>query len=147
MPIIAVNKYAKFSYDLLENFEAGIVLSGQETKSVKMGQINLKGSYVSVKNGEIYLINAHISPYKHAGKLPDYDPVSPRKLLLRKKEIRYLIGKIQEKGLTLVPIKVYTEHNRVKLEIALAKGKKLIDKRETIKKREQDRNIRRMLKE
>lgn len=146
MPTLAINKRAKYDYNILQTFEAGLVLTGQEVKSVKLGHLSLKGAYVSVKKGELYLINAHISPYKYAGSLPDYEPTQHRKLLLKKQEIKHLIGKIKEKGLTLVPIKVYTKHNRIKLEFGVGQGKKLIDKRETIKKREEKRKMDRMMK-
>lgn len=146
MPILAKNKKALFNYEILEKLEAGIVLSGQEVKSVKNGHINLKGSYVTVQDEEAWLVNVHISPYKMAGPMTDYDPVRSRKLLLHKKEIRRILGKLSEKGLTLVPIKVYTKQGRIKVEIGIAKGKKKEDKRESIKKREQEREMRRMMK-
>ncbi len=143
---LAQNKKALFDYEILEKFEAGLVLTGAETKAVKDGQISLKGSYVNFHNGEAYLLNAHISAYKPAGKLANYDPTHSRRLLLNKKEIRYLQGKIQEKGLTVVPLSVYTKHRFVKVEIAVGRGKQKYDKRETIKKRDLDREIKRALK-
>ena len=151
MPILAVNKRAKFDYEILDSYEAGIVLRGNEVKSVKTGHISLKGSYVTVKQGgkqlpEVLLINANIPLYKHASNKEGYDPTRPRKLLLHKKEIERLIGKKQEQGLTLVPLKIYTKHSLVKVEFGVGKGKKKYDKREVIKKREEDRNIRRTLK-
>ncbi|MFH1509417.1 MAG: SsrA-binding protein SmpB [bacterium] len=153
MKILAKNRRAKFDYHLKEFFEAGIVLTGQETKSTKGGNISLKGSYVTLhpvkgKPGymEAFLLNAHISPYKHAGELPDYDPVRTRKLLLKKAEIRKLIGKKQAEGLTIVPTKVYTKRRKIKVEIALARGKKQYDKREGIKQRQDDRAAERELR-
>ncbi len=146
MPVIAKNKKALFDYEILGTFEAGLELTGQEVKSIKTGHISLKGSYVTLKASkkgkkEAYLTNAHISPYKMAGPLPDYEPTRSRKLLLRRKEINSLIGKIQEKGLTLVPIKVYTKRDKIKLEFGLGRGRKKVDKRELIKKREVKRQL------
>ena len=152
MPELASNKKALFDYELLEKFEAGLVLTGQEVKSIKGGHINLKGAFVTIKANsktkrpEAYLTNARVSPYKPAGSLPDYDPERPRRLLLHNKELNHLLGKSQVKGLTIVPIKVYTKHKLIKIEFAIARGKKQHDKRETIKKREVDRQIRRALK-
>lgn len=151
MKILAVNKRANFDYEILEKYEAGIVLLGHEVKSVKTGHISLKGSFATIKRStgrlpEVYLTNAYIPLYKHAGNIKSYDPARPRKLLLKKKEIRYLIGKSKEQGLTLVPTKIYTKHSLIKLEFGVGKGKKKIDKRETIKKRELDRNIRTLTK-
>ena len=148
MPTIAANKKALYDYRVLEKLEAGIVLSGPEVKSVKAGQINLKGSYVTVDSqSQVWLIGAHISTYKPAVSVQtNYHPDQERRLLLRKKEINYLRGKSREKGLTIMPISVYTKGSLIKLEIGIVKGKKLYDKRETIKKREIDRQIRRRLK-
>lgn len=141
MNFITINKRANFDYEIKEKYEAGLVLLGHEVKSVKTGHINLKGSYVTVKQNdkkklpELYLISAHISLYKHAGMIKDYNPTRPRKLLLKKKEIQHLIGKKQEQGLTLVPLKIYTKHGFIKLEFGIGKGKKKVDKREAIKKK------------
>ena len=150
MPTLANNRKASFDYDLLETYEAGVVLLGHEAKSAKAGHINFGGAYVSLRSGqngpELWLLNAHISPYRYAGKLPDYDPVRERKLLLNRKEIAHLLGKTQEKGLTLVPLKMYTKRSFVKLEFALGRGKKKYDKRESIKKREVERQIRTLTK-
>jgi len=150
MPMLAINKKANFDYELLEKYEAGLVLFGHEVKAVRERQISLKGSYISprTKNGktEFYLIGCQISPYKKAGTLPDYNPYRERKLLLNKEEISRLIGKKQVEGLTLVPLKIYTNHSFLKLEFALAKGKKKYDKRETIKKRDVERNLRSLTK-
>lgn len=145
-----VNKNAKFDYEILETFEAGLQLLGHEVKAIKNSQLNLKGAYISIKQQPkpaAYLIGAHISKYQKAGPLPDYDPTRPRKLLLHKKEIKSLIGKLQQKGLTLVPLKVYTKNNFIKLEFGVGRGKKKFDKRQTIKKRETDRQIQRTLKQ
>ena len=143
---LAINKKALYDYEILEKFEAGLVLSGQEVKSVKAGQISLKGAFVTFHNNKAYLTNAHITKYKQAGNMADYDPTQSRELLLHKREIHYLQAKSQEKGLTIVPLSVYTKQRFVKLEIALAKGKKEFDKRETIKKRDSDRELRQILK-
>ena len=138
---LAENKKAFFDYEILEKYEAGLELTGQEVKSAKMGQINLKGSHVTFHNGKAYVLNMHINKYKAAGPLPDYDPTRSRQLLLRKKEIAYLHGKAMEKGLTIVPLQVYTKQRYLKIEIAVARGKKQFDKREAIKKRELKREI------
>lgn len=151
MPTLAYNKRANFDYIITDKYEAGVVLFGHEVKSVKTGHINLKGSYVTLKQTknalpEIYLINAHIPKYEKASTVEDYDPYRSRKLLLKKSEIKKLIGKKQAEGLTLVPIKIYTKQNLLKLEFGLGKGKKKVDKRETIKKRDTDRKIRTLTK-
>lgn len=146
MRILAKNKKAYHNYQILEKFEAGISLLGQEVKSIKSGRINLAGSYVVLKGGEVYLIGANIPPYQPKNAPPDYSPERSRKLLLRKSEIKYLIGKVRQKGLTLVPLRVYTKRERIKLEFGIAKGKRKTDKRELIKKRESEREIRRALK-
>ncbi len=148
MKLIQKNKFAYFDYKILEEFEAGIVLTGAEVKSVKKGQIDLKGSYMTIRNYEPWLINAHISPYRMAaGSQKDYDPTHPRKLLLKKKELSSLIGKEKSQGLTIVPLSVYIIRRLVKIKLGLARGKKKIDKRETIKKREVERRIRRAIRE
>jgi SsrA-binding protein len=152
MPILAVNRRAKFDYEILGKYEAGIILFGHEVKAIKSGHVSLKGSYVTLKRTnktlpEIYLTNAHISLYKYASDVKEYNPDRPRKLLLNKQEINRLVGKKSEQGLTLVPLKIYTKHSLIKLEFALARGKKKYDKREAIKKRESDRKIRTLTKE
>src|SRR6056297_3625645 len=149
--VLARNKKAYFDYEVLEKYEAGLKLLGHEVKSVKSGRVSLKGSFVTLKQTskklpEFYLINAHIPKYQHAGNIKDYDPYRSRKLLLNKKEIERLIGKKQEKGLTLVPLKLYTRHSLVKLEFGLARGKKKVDKREDIKRKDLDRQKRELLK-
>ncbi|MDD5489992.1 MAG: SsrA-binding protein SmpB [Candidatus Moranbacteria bacterium] len=146
MSVLAVNKRASFDYDISEKFEAGLVLRGYEVKSVKTGHISLKGSFVTVKDEELYLTNANIPLYKHAGAIANYDPTAPRKLLLHRAEIRTLIGKSRVEGLTLVPIRVYTKRGLLKLEFGIGKGRKKHDKRSVIQKRESDRKITRALK-
>ena len=146
MPTLATNPQAKFDYHILETHEAGLVLTGQEVKSIKNGRVSLKGSYVTIKNEEAWLINAQISPYQPKNAPSDYEPTRSRKLLLHKKEIKSLIGKTKQKGLTLVPLRVYTKGDLIKLEFGLGKGKKKVDKRETIKKREAQRKIKQALR-
>ena len=146
MRIIGENKKAYFNYKILEKFEAGISLLGQEVKSIKTRGINSAGSYVIVKNNEIYWIGVKIPAYQPKNAPPDYNPERLRKLLLKKSEIKYLIGKSKQKGLTLMPLKVYTKKGKIKIEFGIVKGKKKFDKRELIKKRETDREIERTLK-
>jgi len=146
MSVLAINKRAGFDYFITDKYEAGLVLTGQEVKSVKLGHLSLKESFVTVKGSELFLTNTHISPYKHAGNLTNYSPTRPRKLLVKKSEIRHLIGKIKEKGLTLVPIRVYTKGRLVKLEFGIGKGKKQFDKREDTAKKEARRSMERALK-
>jgi len=146
MKILAENKKARFDYEILEKFEAGMILIGQEVKSIKSGRMSLKGSYVTMKDEEPYLIGANIPPYQPKNASPDYEPEKQRKLLLNKSEIKHLIGKTKEKGLTLVPLKVYTKKGKIKLEFGTAKGRKKTDKRELIKKRETEREMDRELK-
>jgi len=138
---IAANKRAYFNYQILETYEAGIELKGFEVKSIKTGRINLAGSYAVFKNNQVWLINADVPPYQPKNTPSDYDPKRSRRLLLRKTEIKGLIGQIQEKGLTLVPLKVYTKNRKIKIEIGLAKSRKKVDKRELIKKRESKKEI------
>jgi SsrA-binding protein len=142
---IAENRKAYHDYHLLETFEAGVVLLGTEVKAIREGRANLRDSFARVDNGEVYLYNVNISPYSHRGYV-DHEPLRPRKLLLHRNEIRKLIGKTVEKGMTLVPVRMYFKHGRVKVEISLAKGKKEYDKRETIKRRESDRETRAAMK-
>lgn len=146
MKTIIQNKKAYFNYQILERFEAGISLIGQEVKSIKSGRINLAGSYIVLKKEEVFLIGADIPLYQPKNAPPDYNPERSRKLLLKKSEIKYLIGKIEQKGLTLIPLRVYTIKGRIKLEFAVAKGKKKFDKRELVKKREVERIIQRALR-
>ncbi len=146
MTQLAVNKKALFDYEILEKYEAGLVLSGQEVKSVRSGHMSLKGAYVTFHNGEALLTGAHITRYKPAGPLPDYDPERSRKILLKAREVRYLQGKTQEKGLTIIPVSVYTKNHFIKVEIAVGQGRHKYDKREVIKKRDTEREIKRSLK-
>ena len=146
MKKLAENRQAKFDYKILETIEAGIVLKGFETKAAKAGKMNLTGSYARIKGNEVWLINATIQPYQPMNTPKDYDPERTRRLLLTKKEIKHLTGKTKESGLTLVPLRAYIKGRLVKLELGLAKHKKTYDKREVIKKRETDRDIRRALK-
>ncbi|MBU1119366.1 SsrA-binding protein SmpB [Patescibacteria group bacterium] len=144
--IYAKNKRARYDYEILETYEAGLMLTGQEVKSVRDKTVSLKGSFVTLKGNEAYLTNAHISPYKHAGKLKAYDPTRSRKLLLHKHELNSLIGKLKQKGLTLVPLLLYNKNSRIKLSFGLGKGKKKFDKRDSIKKRDVERKIQRMMR-
>jgi SsrA-binding protein len=137
----AVNRIASHNYFLLEKFECGVVLTGTEAKSVRGGLANLKDSYGLVKDGELWLLNAHIGPYEH-GNIHNHAPLRTRKLLMHKEEIRKLIGKTQQKGLTLIPTRMYFQHGKVKVELALAKGKQLWDKRETERRRTADKEAR-----
>lgn len=146
MRALSENKKVYFDYQIREKFEAGLVLIGQEVKSIKSGRVSLAGSYLMIKNEEAYLINLHIPPYQPKNTPSDYQADRPRKLLLKKGEIKYLIGKSKEKSLTLVPLKLYTKRGKIKLEFALAKGRRRIDKKELIKKREIEKNIKRELK-
>lgn len=147
MAVLAKNKRASFDYEILEKWEAGLVLTGPEVKSSKAGQINLKGSYVSVIDEKPLLINCHIASYKPAkGAQKDYHPTRTRKLLLNKQEVKSLIGKAGQKGLTLLPLSIYTKKGFVKIEIGLGRGKKKKDKREALKKKAVDREIRRALR-
>ena len=144
MSTLAINRKARFDYEILEKYQAGVALSGQEVKAVKNGHLSLKGAFVTFHQGRPVLTNAHITKYRFAGDLPDYDPTQPRFLLLKKKEIAYLRGKLHEKGLTIVPLSVYTKNRLIKVEIAVARGKHEYDKRETIKKRDAEREIKRV---
>ena len=143
--IITNNRKARHDYHIIDTFETGIALLGTEVKALRDGKANLKDSYATVKNEEVFLQGVHISPYSH-GNINNHDPIRERKLLLHKKEIRKLIGKTQEKGLTLVPLKMYFKNGKVKVELAIARGKKLYDKRDVISKRESDRELRRIMK-
>ncbi len=142
----AENKKAYFNYRILEKFDAGIALIGQEVKSVKLGRANLAGSYVILKNDEVFLAGCSIPPYQPKNAPQDYNPERSRKLLLTKAEIKYLIGKSRQKGLTLLPLKLYPKGGKIKLEFGIAKGLKKVDKRDLIKKRETQREIDKELK-
>jgi SsrA-binding protein len=144
--IIADNRKAAHDYHLLETFEAGVALLGTEVKSIREGGANLRDSFARVEDGEVWVYNVHISPYRNRG-YSDHDPKRRRKLLLHRHEIRKLIGKTVERGMTLVPVRLYFKDGRVKVAISLAKGKKTHDKRETIRRREADRETRAAIKE
>lgn len=143
--IICQNKKARHDFHIVDTYEAGLVLKGSEVKSCRSARANLKDGYARIKNGEIFLINSHISPYTHANQL-NHDPLRERKLLFHKREIKKLYGKIRERGFSLIPLKMYFKNGKVKVEMAVAKGKRLHDKREDIKRkdfaREVERNFR-----
>ena len=136
--LIAKNPVVRHDYEIIDTFETGIVLTGTEIKSIRQGKVNLKDSYASIHNGEVFVHSMHISPYEH-GNIFNKDPLRDRKLLLNKQEIRKLIGLINQKGYTLVPISIYFQGSFVKLELGIGKGKKLYDKREDLKKKDQER--------
>ena len=143
---IAENRKAFHDFHLMETFEAGLVLLGTEVKAIREGRVNLRDSFARVEDGEVYLYNVNISSYSHRG-YADHEPLRRRKLLLHRDEIRKLIGKTVEKGMTLVPVRMYFKKGRVKVAVSLAKGKKEYDKRETIKRRETDRETRAAVKQ
>jgi SsrA-binding protein len=142
---IAENRKAFHDYHILDTWEAGLVLLGTEVKSIREGRVNLRDSYARIENGEVWLANVNISAYSHRG-YADHEPLRQRKLLMHRDEIRKLIGKTVEKGMTLVPLRMYFKDGRIKVAIGLAKGKKDYDKRETIKRRETDRETRAAIK-
>ena len=142
---IAENRKAFHDYHILETFEAGVALLGTEVKAIREGRVNLRDSFARVENGEVFLYNVNISSYSHRG-YADHEPTRKRKLLLHRQEIRKLIGRTVERGMTLVPVRLYFKKGRVKVAVALAKGKKEYDKRETIKRRETDRETRAAIK-
>lgn len=139
---VATNRRARYEYHILENFECGLVLHGYEVKSIRQGRVNIQDAYGTVREDEAFVENMHVSPYSH-GDLRVIDPLRTRKLLLRRKQIDYLLGKTREKGLTLVPLRLYLKGPHVKLDIGLARGKKLYDKREDIAERDARRDIER----
>ena len=143
---VATNRQARYRYELLDKLETGIVLQGTEVKSLREGSVQIKDGYAQIRDGELWLYNVHIPPYGPASR-ENHDPERPRKLLAHKREIERLIGKIQERGLTLVPTRIYFSGPRAKVEVALARGKDRFDKRDTIKAREQRRDIERALRE
>jgi SsrA-binding protein len=143
--LIADNRKAHHDYHLLETFEAGLALTGTEVKAMREGRANLRDSYCRIDRGEAFLLNAHVGQYSHGGSA-SHDPLRPRKLLLHQQEIRKLLGKTTEKGMTIVPLRMYFKNGRAKLAIALAKGKKTYDKRETIRRREAERETRAAIK-
>lgn len=144
--LIATNRKARHDYIILETLEAGIALQGTEVKSLRAGRANLKDSYATIKDGEVWLFHVHISPYDH-GSVFNHDPLRPRKLLLHRQEIRRLTTKLQERGLTLVPLRMYFKKGRAKVELALARGKRQYDRREDITRRDTERDAQRELKE
>ena len=143
--LIADNRKARHEYHLFDTYEAGIVLLGTEVKAIREGRVNIKDSYGRVEHGEVFLYNIHISPYSHRG-YATHEPLRHRKLLLNKAEIRKLVGKMVERGFTLVPVRMYFKNGRVKVAVSIAKGKRTYDKRETIRRREIDRETRAMVK-
>lgn len=143
--ILAKNRKALFNYEILEKFEAGIVLKGTEVKSIRNGKLNLSDGFCSIDNGECYLKQVHISPYKE-GNIFNQDPMRIRKLLLNKREIKYLMGKTTMQGFSIIPLQVYLKSGLVKIEIALCRGKKLYDKRQDMAKRDANRKIERAIK-
>lgn len=143
--IVCKNKKARFDYELQEKFEAGMVLTGTEVKSLRLGKANLVDAYAKIKNGEVWLVNSHISQYPFTF-FGNHEPERMRKLLLHKKEIRKLVGKIKEKGQSLIPLSIYFKDGYAKVEIALAKGKKAYDKRQTLKQKEADREMARSIR-
>ncbi len=138
---VSLNRAALHNYEVLEKFESGIVLTGTEVKSARAGRVNLRDAYGVVKNGELWLLNAHISPYEQ-GNIFNHDPLRTRKLLMHKQEIRKLIGKTQQRGLTLIPLRMYFKNGKLKVQMALARGKQLWDKRETERRRTAEREAR-----
>lgn len=144
--IVAKNRKAYHDYEILETYEAGIALTGNEIKSVRAGRVNLRGSYARVIDEEVFLYETHISPYEQSGSFRKQEPTRPRKLLLHRREIKRLMGLIQQKGLTLVPLSIYFKGPRAKLELAVARGKKVYDKREDIAKKDAQRDIARAMK-
>lgn len=144
--VVATNRKAYHDYEVEETHEAGIVLTGTEIKSIRAGSVNLRDSYAQVRNGEMWVMNIHIAPYEPASR-QNVDPYRDRKLLMHRGEIMRLMGRVQEKGLTLVPLRMYLKQNHAKIEVGLVRGKKLYDKRQTIAKRESAREMERAVKE
>ncbi len=143
---ITENRKARHDYFIDDEFETGMVLTGTEVKSLRLGQVNLKDSYARIKDGEVFVYQMHISPYPFA-HFDNHDPLRPRKLLLHNHEIKRLYGKIQEKGFSLIPLRLYFKNGKVKMSLGLARGKRQYDKRETIRKRDEQRDMRRSLKD
>lgn len=144
--IVSDNRHARFQYEILETYEAGIELVGTEVKSIREGKVNLRDGFALIRDGEALLLNVHISPHRTASQFFNHDPRRTRKLLLHREEIRKLLGRVEQQGLTLVPLKMYMKRGWVKVDIGLARGKKLHDKREDIKKRDDQRDMQRALK-
>ena len=145
MKIIAKNPTAHHNYIIEDKFEAGIVLAGTEIKSIRNGNVNIKDSYIIIKNGEMWILGMHIKPYEF-GNINNKDPLRDRKLLAHKNEINKLLGKIKQKGISLIPLNLYWDKNHVKVEVEIGKGKKLYDKREDLKRKDAERTIERNLK-
>jgi SsrA-binding protein len=145
--VVADNRQARYLYEILETYETGIELQGTEVKSIRAGKVNLRDGYALIRKGEIWLLNAHISPHSTASQFFNHDPRRNRKLLLHREEIRKLIGQVEQKGLTLVPLKMYLKRGRVKVSLALVRGKKLHDKREDLKQRQDKRDMERAMKQ
>lgn len=145
--VVATNRKAYHDYFIEERYEAGIVLTGNEIKAVRAAQVSLREGYVTARDGELWLVGVHIAPYEQAGSRLTYDPTRPRKLLLHRREINKLLGIMQEKGYTIVPLRMYLRHRRAKVEIALVRGKRQYDKREAIAKRDAERRIARERRE
>ena len=145
MEIVSTNKKARFNYEIIEKIEAGISLKGTEVKSIRNKNVSIGESYAQIKGNEVFLHNLHISPYEQ-GNRENHDPIRVRKLLLHKQEIKKLVSKIQLKGLSLVPLSIYIRKGKIKVELAVGRGKRLVDKRESIKKRAVDREIARIVK-
>lgn len=144
--VVSDNRQARFQYEVLESFEAGIVLQGTEVKSIREGRVNLRDGYADIKEGEVWLRNVHVSPHSTASQVFNHDPRRSRKLLMHRDEIRRLIGKVEQKGLTLIPLKMYLKNGRVKVSLGLCRGKKLHDKREDLKQKQAKREMERALK-
>ena len=144
--IVSDNRQARYLYEILETYEAGIELKGTEVKSIRKGQANLRDGYALIRNGEAWLLNVHVSPHTTASHFFNHDPRRTRKLLLHKQEIRKLIGKVEQQGLTLIPLKMYLKKGLVKVSIGLGKGKKLHDKRDDLKQRQDKREMERAMK-
>jgi SsrA-binding protein len=144
--IVSDNRQARFRYEILETYEAGIELKGTEVKSIREGRVNLRDGFALIRDGEAWLLNVHISPYQSSSIYFNHDPLRNRRLLLHRKEIRKLIGKVEQEGLTLVPLKMYLKRGFVKISLGLGKGKKLHDKRETLKARQDKRDMARAMK-
>jgi len=145
--VVTDNRKARYLYEILDTYEAGIELKGTEVKSIRAGRVNLQDGYALLRGGEAWLINVHISPYENTGTFFNHDPRRTRKLLLHRREINKLIGQVEQKGLTLVPLKLYLKRGKVKVLIGLGRGKKLHDKRETVRRRDDERSMRRAMKQ
>ncbi len=144
--IVSDNRQARYLYEILETYEAGIELRGTEVKSIRQGKVNLRDGYALLRDGEVWLLNVHISPHQSASQIFNHDPRRTRKLLLHDREIRKLIGQVEQQGLTLIPLKMYLKRGWIKVDLALAKGKKLHDKREDLKRKQAKREIERVMK-